>query len=73
MNNDELVILDNKKNNLNNLYKEFKQKNSIEDLLLKEKINDILGQIEVCLKRVNYEKIPKKYKKITSAFRYANN
>lgn len=73
MNNDELIILKNKKNKLNNLYKKFKQKNSIDELLLKENINDILGQIEVCLKRVNYKKIPEKYKKITRAFRYANN
>ena len=73
MNDDELKILEIKNKKLNILYNDFKSKNSIDNLQLKENINDILGQIEICLKRTNYDSMPKEYIKMISAFRYANN
>ena len=73
MNGDELKILELKNEKLNSLYNDFKSKNSIDDLKLKENINDILGQIEICIKRVNFNSMPKEYIKTISAFKYANN
>ena len=73
MNDDELKILEIKNEKLNSLYNDFKLKNSIDHLQLKESINDILGQIEICLKRVDFKTIPEEYIKTISAFRYANN
>lgn len=70
MNNDEIKILELKINKFNELINEFKKKNEIDELLMKECLNDLLGQIEVTLKRTN---IHEKDKKIISAIKFANN
>ena len=67
---DEIKILENKIKLLNETINEFKKNNSIDKLMLKEQLNDFLGQLAVCLK---YTIVPKKYSKLISAFKYANN
>ena len=44
--------------------------NNIDEILLKEQLNDLLGQIEVCLK---YTNISYKDNSLISAIKYANN
>lgn len=46
MNYDELKILNNKKIRINKMYNKFKKQNEIDELKLKEEINDILGQLK---------------------------
>lgn len=67
---DEMNILKNKIILFNNTIKEFKKENSVNELTLKEQLNDLLGQIEVCLK---YTSISYQEKSLISAFKYANN
>lgn len=67
---DEIKILENKIKLLNDPINEFKKNNCIDDLMLKEQLNDFLGQLAVCLK---YTIVPKKYSKLISAFQYVNN
>ncbi|MGM9850337.1 MAG: hypothetical protein ACI31V_05530 [Bacilli bacterium] len=70
MNTDEIYILDKKIKKFNNTIDKFKKENIIDDLLLKEELNDLLGQFEVCLKNIY---VPKKYGALISAIKYANN
>ena len=70
MNNDEIMILELKINKFNELINKFERKNVVNEFLLKESLNDLLGQIEVTLKRTN---IQEKDKRIISAIKYANN
>lgn len=70
MNNDEIKILNKKIIEFNNLINEFKQKNEINELELKETLNDLLSQIEITLKRT---KIENKNKKLIFAIKYVNN
>ena len=67
---DELIILDKKIILFNDTIQKYKIENEIDSLELKEQLNDILGQFEVCLKRV---KLPNEYINIISAMKYANN
>lgn len=53
INDDELQKLLIKQDKLNDLYKEFYYNKFVNDLSLKEYLNDILGQIDVCLKRID--------------------
>lgn len=68
--NDELHILDRKIKEFNNIIKEFEKRNFVDDLLLREKLNDLLGQFEVCLKNIDFSQ---KNKRTISAIRYVNN
>lgn len=70
MNNDEIKILDKKIIAFNVMLDNFKKLNQVNELELKEALNDLLGQIEITLKRTN---INNKNKKLISAFKYANN
>lgn len=70
MDEDEMYILDKKVKEFNQTINKFKEKNNIDKLILKEKLNDLLGQFEVCLKG---KRIPKKYSRIISAIKYPNN
>lgn len=70
MNNDEIKILDKKITAFNVMLDNFKKLNQVNELELKEALNDLLGQIEITLKRTN---INNKNKKVISAFKYANN
>lgn len=70
MNNDEIKILDKKINAFNVMLDSFKNLNQVNELELKEALNDLLGQIEITLKRTN---INNKNKKLIFAVKYANN
>lgn len=70
MNNDEIKILDKKINAFNVMLDSFKNLNQVNELELKEALNDLLGQIEITLKRTN---INNKNKKLIFAVTYANN
>ena len=67
---DEISILERKMKRFNNNIDEFKRKNKVDELLLKEQFNDILGQFEVCLK---YTSISNHDCSLISAIKYANN
>ncbi len=70
MNNDEIMILNKKIKDFNHLINTYEENNSFQELIFKEKLNDLLGQIEVCLKKTD---VPNKDKELISAIKYVNN
>ena len=67
---DEINILENKIIRFNNIINDFRKQNNVDELLLKEQLNDLLGQFEVCLK---YTIISDNDGSLISAIKYANN
>lgn len=70
---DELNILIKKTNEFKEYYNNCKNKNYVNELDIKEKLYDILGMHEVCLKHVDKGSLTEEELGIISGIKYANN
>ena len=69
--NEDILILEKKINNFNNLYNKYKKQNSVDPIELKEYLCDILTWFEICLKTsTNFNSLESEK---VSGIRYANN